>query len=77
MAAEDWISGEEWEEDEDDGADTWWFKQGYRSVTCKHCGKTGLHWEETDTGWTLVGKNYEVHDCRHPQATLDDFDALD
>ena len=31
--------------------------------TCKHCGKTGLHWKDTGSGWRLVSVHGELHMC--------------
>lgn len=31
--------------------------------TCKHCGKTGLHWKDTGSGWRLATADDELHTC--------------
>lgn len=46
-----------------------------REVECKFCGKGGLHWEETDTGWVLLDGKYAVHNCRSV-AGVDEFEDL-
>lgn len=33
-------------------------------VECKYCGKDGLKWSETDTGWKLVESKGLIHACR-------------
>ena len=47
-----------------------------RTVTCKRCGVSGLHWEEHPIGieWVLVEPNDERHVC-----TADDsgFEKVD
>lgn len=45
-------------------------------VTCKFCGKSGLRWEETDTGWVLIEGKYKIHNCRSAAASADDFEVL-
>ena len=30
--------------------------------TCRHCGKTGLIWKQTDRGWRLHGAG-GIHSC--------------
>lgn len=46
-----------------------------REVECKFCGKSELHWEETDTGWVLLDGKYAVHNCRSV-AGVDEFEDL-
>lgn len=44
-------------------------------VECKRCGKSGLHWEETDEGWRL----YDVRDRKHVCSNkrfADDFEVI-
>lgn len=33
-----------------------------RTITCKHCGASGLDWARSDAGWYLV-KNGKKHVC--------------
>ena len=35
-----------------------------RYHTCKHCGKNGLTWVDTDNGWLLGDKDGNIHNCR-------------
>jgi len=32
--------------------------------TCKFCKVSGLHWEDTDSGWRLFDENDELHHCQ-------------
>ena len=48
MAAEDYFDAYGDEDDE-------------RPASCKHCGKTGLHWDDDGDGkWVLLTGRYEV-----------------
>lgn len=31
--------------------------------TCRYCGTSGFHWEETDRGWRLHDAGGNVHLC--------------
>jgi len=34
------------------------------TITCRHCQKDGLHWEQDDTGkWVLYDEDGDVHNC--------------
>lgn len=41
---------------------------------CKYCGKGGLHWMMTKSGWRLADGS-GVHSCRS-RSPVDDFDDL-
>lgn len=46
-----------------------------QSITCKHCGKTGLKWRRTAEGWRLADPRNGVHVCdKAPSAN--DFEVL-
>ena len=35
-----------------------------RTITCRHCGKTGLIWKQFPQGWRTTNPNTgEMHDC--------------
>lgn len=51
-----------------------------REVSCKRCGKTGLHWVGEDGQYVLMEGRYKVHRCDQKavdKATADDFEGLD
>jgi hypothetical protein len=50
------------------------FDEEPREVTCKFCGKDGLHWHEGQK-WALVDARGAIHFCRGPAAP-EEFEAL-
>jgi hypothetical protein len=36
----------------------------YGGKQCKHCGKAGLHWMQTQVGWRLADDENSIHSCR-------------
>lgn len=39
-------------------------RPGAKRVTCKYCGKKGLHWEQLESGkWWLFSKGSVIHKC--------------
>ena len=36
-------------------------------ITCKYCGCSGLFWHEHSTGWQLIDRKGQRHDCRIPK----------
>jgi len=46
------------------------------SVTCKRCGKAGLHWQDEDGEWVLMEGRYKVHHCDMRKAAAGDFEAV-
>ena len=51
------------------------FGEEPREVTCKFCGKRGLHWHEGQK-WALVTKRSAIHDCRGA-ADPDEFSVVE
>ncbi len=46
-------------------------------VTCKRCGKTGLHWDDDGDGnWVLMETATRVHRCDMQKAAVDDFEVV-
>lgn len=48
-------------------------------VECKRCGKSGLHWEDDDGKWVLIGHNGAVHKCdeqRVAKAMASEFEPI-
>lgn len=39
------------------------FDDEERTVTCKHCGMSGLEWVETHKGWRPFTVDDEIHKC--------------
>lgn len=59
--------------------DAWHRSPAPRIVECRNCGKGGFHWEQTDEGWRLAGRNGLLHKCDGTLAqreALDDFDDV-
>ena len=44
-------------------------------IECKHCGKGGLHWEDTDEGFRLYDARNKKHACP-PADVSGDFEVL-
>ena len=40
------------------------FKDSKTKAQCKYCGKTKLHWSDTQWGWVLFDKKGKRHNCR-------------
>lgn len=38
-------------------------KRKVKHVSCKHCGKGKLHWQQKDGRWRLYSKEGELHSC--------------
>lgn len=51
-----------------------WGRQ--RTTECTRCGKSGLHWEETDVGFALYDNRDRKHVCPAVKPSADDFDDL-
>lgn len=48
-----------------------------RSVTCKRCGKSGLHWDDDGDGnWVLMETATRIHRCDMQKAAVDDFEVV-
>ena len=47
-----------------------------RSVECNRCGKSCLHWEQTENGWALYTENGKRHKCDPHRAARYDFKDL-
>lgn len=45
-------------------------------VSCKRCGKDGLHWNDEDGQWVLMEGAYKVHKCNLQKAALNDFEDV-
>lgn len=46
-------------------------------VTCKRCGKSGLHWDDDGDGtWVLMETATRVHRCDMQKAAVDDFEVV-
>lgn len=46
-------------------------------ITCKRCGKSGLHWDDDGDGnWVLMETTTRVHRCNMQKAALDDFEVV-
>lgn len=50
-------------------------KQKVKHVSCKHCGKGKLHWQQKDGRWRLYSKDGELHSCySKPEPKEQSFD---
>lgn len=57
-----------------------WGDEHQQEVTCKHCGKKGLYWDDSSGRWTLVDDEGDRHVCdqrRVRARVIAEFEALD
>ena len=63
MSIEDYFNDYDYGESEEDSSE--FYKE------CNRCGKSGLKWEETDSGWVLIDKTGRIHKCNAKPKTVE------
>jgi hypothetical protein len=59
----DYFMDDEWDDYADEVDDCSALNRKPRIITCKYCGETGFHWQDTPNGWRLFNSE-GMHACK-------------